>query len=70
MAEDAFFSVDVETAGPVPGAYPLLAIGACLVADPGRTFYTELRPDSAEFDPEALQVSGVAAGQQPVVVVA
>jgi ribonuclease T len=58
VAADAFFSVDVETAGPVPGTHPMLAIGACLVADPGRTFYAEIRPDSEEFEPEALRVSG------------
>ena len=59
MAHDGFFSVDVETAGPVPGTHPLLAVGACLVADPGQTFYAELRPDSAVFDPDALAVSGL-----------
>ena len=38
---DLFVSVDVETAGPIPGEYSLLAIGACLVDAPekGRPGY-------------------------------
>jgi DNA polymerase III epsilon subunit-like protein len=60
VAADAevFISVDVETAGPIPGDYSLLAIGACLVADPTETFYVELQPISTRAVPEALQVSG------------
>jgi len=54
-----YFSVDVETAGPYPGRYPLLSIGACLVHDPGITFYAELRPERDEADPDALAVSGL-----------
>lgn len=54
-----YISVDVETAGPYPGRYSLLAIGACLVDDPDEAFYTELRPASTEADAEALAVSGL-----------
>jgi DNA polymerase III epsilon subunit-like protein len=57
--DEAFISVDIETAGPYPGRYALLAIGACSVADPQQTFYVELRPDSQEATPEALQVCGL-----------
>lgn len=57
--EPAYISVDVETAGPIPGRYSLLAIGACLVDDPGRAFYAELRPAGLEADPTALAVSGL-----------
>ena len=30
---EVFISVDVETAGPIPGEYSLLTIGACDVRD-------------------------------------
>jgi DNA polymerase III epsilon subunit-like protein len=55
----AYFSVDVETAGPVPERYDLLSIGACLVDDPEKAFYVELRPARTEADPDALKVSGL-----------
>ncbi len=44
LQPETFISVDVETSGPTPGRYSLLAIGACLVAEPGQTFYVELHP--------------------------
>ena len=60
---EVFISVDVETAGPTPGRYSLLSIGACLVdaADspaPHDGFYIELKPTTAEALPEALAVGG------------
>lgn len=54
---EGYVSVDVEAAGPNPSQYSLLSIGACLVADPQRTFYVELQPDNDHFTPEALAVS-------------
>ena len=59
MTEDVFICVDVETAGPVPGKYAMLSIGACLVFDTTATFYIELKPDKLEVDPEALAISGL-----------
>jgi ribonuclease T len=56
---EAYVSVDVETAGPNPSQYALLSIGACLVADPQRTFYVELQPVNGNFTSEALAVSGL-----------
>ena len=56
---EAYVSVDVETAGPAPGLYSLLSIGACLVSDPRRTFYVELQPVNGNALPEALAVSGL-----------
>ena len=50
-----FISVDVETAGPAPSQYSLLAIGACTVAKPQKTFYIELKPLNMDFQPEALE---------------
>lgn len=55
----AFVSVDVETSGPSPSGHSLLAIGACLVDDPERTFYVELRPDGSVADPTAVAVAGM-----------
>lgn len=55
-APEVFVSVDVETSGPAPGRYSLLAIGACLVDDPGRSFYVELQPAGEAVAPEAMAV--------------
>ncbi len=54
-----YISVDVETAGPSPADHPMLAIGACHVADSTRTFYVELQPDRTGIDEGALRVSGL-----------
>jgi ribonuclease T len=54
-----YVSVDIETAGPSPSIYSLLAIGACVVADPTQTFYVELQPDRTGVDEGALAVSGL-----------
>lgn len=64
---EGFISVDVETSGPIPGAFSLLSIGACMIRsgevltadDFSRTFYCTLRPlDGAGSDPAALAVVG------------
>ena len=49
----AYISVDVETAGAAPTRHALLSVGACLVDDPGRSFYVELQPTTPEADPAA-----------------
>lgn len=56
---EVFVSVDVETAGPIPGEYSLLSIGACVVDDPAKTFSCELKPINRKADPKALEVSGL-----------
>ncbi len=56
--EECFISVDVETAGPYPGEYALLSIGACLVADPEQSFYVELKPTTMNATEEALALTG------------
>lgn len=56
---EVFISIDVETAGPIPGEYSLLTIGACLVDSPKVTFGCELQPINDNFDPKALEVSGL-----------
>ena len=64
---ECFISVDVETSGPIPGAFSLLSIGACVVPedataignDPAAEFYCTVKPLSeASSDPAALAVAG------------
>lgn len=55
---EIFVSVDVETAGPIPGEFSLLSIGACSIFEPEKTFACELQPLNQSFDPKALAVSG------------
>ena len=59
MADEILICVDVETAGPVPGHYAMLSIGACLVMDVSTNFYIELKPDREDVDPSALAISGL-----------
>lgn len=57
--QEIFISIDVETAGPIPGEYSMLSIGACVVTDPSTTFACELKPINDRFVPEALKISGM-----------
>ena len=59
MLNETYISVDVETAGPIPGQYAMLSIGACLVEDPETHFYLELQPDRSASLPEAMAISGL-----------
>jgi len=52
-------SVDIETSGPNPGQYSLLAIGACTFIKPQSTFYVELKPVNTNAVAEAPAVSGL-----------
>jgi DNA polymerase III epsilon subunit-like protein len=54
---ETFISVDVETAGPNPCTFSLLAIGACLVTDPDSCFYVEIQPVNTKATDEALAIS-------------
>jgi len=56
---EAYISIDIEAAGPVPGEYSMLSLGACLVGSPEATFYVEFQPTSDRFVPEALRVGGL-----------
>jgi DNA polymerase III epsilon subunit-like protein len=58
MKPERYFSVDIESAGPIPGKYSMLSLGACVVGSPEEKFYVELKPISREFIPDALKVSG------------
>lgn len=58
MKAECYFSVDIESAGPIPGKYSMLSLGACVVGRPEECYYVELKPISREFVPDALRVSG------------
>jgi ribonuclease T len=53
---DTYICVDVETAGPIPGDYSLLSIGACTIFGPLSTFYIELQPVNENSTAEAANV--------------
>ena len=57
-SNDCFISVDVETAGPIPGEYSMLSLGACVVGCRDEGFYVELKPISDKALPDALKVTG------------
>ena len=69
LKADLFISVDVETDGPIPGAYSLLSFAMVVVgsfdgeiferAKGQASFYRELRPISDQFQIEALEVNGL-----------
>ncbi|MER7753471.1 exonuclease [Kitasatospora sp. NPDC097643] len=82
VSPTVYVSVDVEADGPIPGPYSMLSFGAVVAGWHDAAgfrragawsagFYRELRPISAEYDPEALAVSGldraalVAGGTEP-----
>lgn len=57
--KDFYIVVDIEAAGPEPIQYPMLSLGAATILQPQETFYIELQPDSMNFQPEALSISGL-----------
>lgn len=57
--KEVFISVDVETAGPIPGEFSMLSIGACVVGDPQAEFECMLKPINDNADPAALEVTGL-----------
>lgn len=55
----AWFMVDVETDGPIPGDYSMIQIGVVYMDPEGtfdKTFYGELRPISDNYQQSALDV--------------
>jgi ribonuclease T len=71
VSEEIYISVDIETAGPIPGEYSMLSIGACAVENSEYSFYVELQPINDKADPAALAVCKLnmetlkAAGKDP-----
>lgn len=66
---DVYFSADIETDGPIPGPYSMLAFGIVVAGTfdgklfrrpvERQTFYRELRPISSQFQTEALRINGL-----------
>ncbi|MDQ7992323.1 MAG: exonuclease domain-containing protein [Propionicimonas sp.] len=56
---ECWVSVDIEAAGPNPGSYSLLSIGACLYDDPAVGFSIELKPVGPAAVDSAMAVSGL-----------
>lgn len=59
ISDPCTICVDVETAGPNPGTYSLLSIGAATVVEPRRSFYVELQPVNDVMTDEAAAVHGL-----------
>ena len=57
--EEIYISVDIEAAGPIPGQYSMLSLGACIVGNAGESFYVELKPINKSVVPEAISVSNL-----------
>jgi ribonuclease T len=55
---DCFISVDIETAGPIPGEFSMLSLGACVVSHRNESFYAELKPINGNAIADALSVTG------------
>jgi ribonuclease T len=55
---EAYISVDVEAAGPLPPTYSMLSLGAVAVDDPQATFYVEFKPLNDNAVPAAMKVVG------------
>ena len=56
---EVFISVDVEAAGPIPGEYSLLSVGACDVRDDNTAFECLIKPINGNFDRKAIEVTGM-----------
>ena len=56
---ELYVATDIEADGPIPGTYSMIALGMAVVGQPDLSFYTELKPISDRYVPEALAVSGL-----------
>ena len=54
-----YIVVDIEASGPIPGKYAMLSLGAATLGSQQETFYIEFKPNSPEFQPGSLAVSGL-----------
>ena len=57
--DEVYISVDIETAGPIPGEFSMLSIGACLALGGVAEFECRIKPINDHADPAALKVSGL-----------
>lgn len=56
---EIYIACDVEADGPIPGPYSMLSLGMAAVGHPELIFYTELKPISEQYVPQALEVAGL-----------
>lgn len=56
---ELYVACDVEADGPIPGPYSMLSLGMAVVGRRDLSFYTELKPISDAFVPEAMAVNGL-----------
>jgi hypothetical protein len=56
---ELYVAADVEADGPIPGPYSMISLGMAVVGRSDLAFYTEMRPISDDFVPQALAVSGL-----------
>lgn len=56
---ELYIATDVEADGPIPGPYSMISLGMAVAGRSDLQFYTELKPISDDFVPEALAVSGL-----------
>lgn len=56
---ELYVAVDVEADGPIPGPFSMISLGMSVVGLPDYRFYSEIKPISEKFIPEALSVSGL-----------
>lgn len=56
---ELYVAADVEADGPIPGPYSMISLGLAVVGHPELMFYTELKPISDDYVPQALAVSGL-----------
>jgi hypothetical protein len=56
---EIYVSADLEADGPIPGVYSMISVGLSVVGDAGINFYSEVKPISDTWDPDALAVSGL-----------
>jgi len=54
-----YISLDVETSGSVPGLYNMMSVGAVVVGDLERQFYSELKPLNYNYDLEAMKIGSL-----------
>lgn len=69
-ARPAWFCIDCEASGPVPGLYNMLSLGCCAVIeqadrriDVGPELYLELKPVFPGFREEAMRIHGLDRGR-------
>jgi hypothetical protein len=56
---ELYIAVDVEADGPIPGRYSMISLGMAAVGFSDLVFYTEIRPISEQYQPDALAVAGL-----------